>query len=193
MASPAGLRKQLLLLAVAAFMAAYAYVQYVHTPLAARLARAAKEHAALRQEIAGLEGEPINERDIRQAIAPLDRQLDQLKEQVEALVRDRLAGPESLDQIVYQVNEAALGNLLTVKEFAPAQPDKLGLPPAVAQEHRKLGRTFYRVRCSGDFLGFFGFVRDLCGLARLVNLAGLSITQSNAAEGSVEVEFVLVI
>lgn len=193
MASPTGLRKQLLLLAVVAAMAAYAYLTYVHAPLAAQLAKAAKENAALRQEVAGLEGEPINERDIRQAIAPLDQQAKELKEQVDALAQSRLAGQEALDQTVYQVNEAAGNNLLLVSELAPAPPDKLGLPPAELLEHKKLGRSFHKVRCSGDFLGFFGFVRDLSGLDRLVNLTGLTITQSSATDGSVEVEFVLVI
>lgn len=193
MASGLGKRQQVLIMIMLTIGCVYGYLRYVHDPTAARLVATVKKHNALVQEVAGLDGEPVNEAAIRESMRPLEKELAALKEEVDALTASRIAGADSRDQVVYVVNETALTNYVTIKELAPTTPDKLNLPPDEVQEFRRLDRAFYKVRCTGDFIDFYGFVSDLCRVERLVNLTGLSIVRSRDAEGQVEVEFVLVI
>ena len=67
-------------------------------------------------------------------------------------------------------HKMAQDNLVKISDISNPAPDKLNLSPAQVQEQKRLVRSFYKVRCSGDFLDFYGLVRDLCHMERLVNL-----------------------
>lgn len=193
MASGLGKRQQVLIMIMLTIVCVYGYLRYVHDPTAARLAATVKKYNALAQEVAGLDGEPVNEAAVRESMRPLEKELADLKAREEELTASRIAGAEERDQVVYVVNETALTNYVTIKELAPVAPDKLELPPDEVRDFRRMDRAFYKVRCAGDFIDFYGFVSDLCRIERLVNLTGLTIVRSKDTEGQVEVEFVLVI
>lgn len=192
MASLGG-RQQLLVMVLVSIACVYGFLRFVHDPMAAQLAAAVKKNNALVKDVTDLDGEPVNEAAIKESMKPLEKELAALKTEVAALTEQRIAGPDARPQMVYVVNETARGNYVTIRKLEPVAPDKLRLPPEEVQEYKRLGREFYLVQCTGDFLDFYRFVSELCRVDRLVNLTGLVITRSKDIDGHVEVEFVLVI
>ena len=188
-------KKQRILMAVGLdIMLAFAWMQYLYDPATKVLTKTVKDYNALVGEINTLHENPVDIRRLQASIVPLDKKLKALAQETDELKRLALATGELRDEIIFRVNDAARSSVIRVHEITPTPLEKAtNLPKNISAEFKSMDRAVFKVRCSGDFIDLFEFVRSLGKMNRLVSLESMIIFKSKEQEGHVDVEFYLAV
>ena len=188
-------KKQRIMLAIGLdIMLAFAWMQYLYDPATRALTKIVKDYNALVGEINTLNETPVDIRRVQASIAPLDKKLKAMTQETDELKRLALATGELRDEIIFRVNDAARSNVIRVHEITPTPLEKAAtLPKNIGAEFKNMDRAVFRVRCSGDFIDLFAFVRSLGQMNRLVSLESMIILKSKEQDGHVDVEFYLAV
>ncbi|GAB7079109.1 type 4a pilus biogenesis protein PilO [Megalodesulfovibrio paquesii] len=175
-------------------MLVFTWLQYMYDPASTAMNKTVKEYNALVGEINTLNQTPVDIRRAQSALPPLEKKLKALTEETDALKAAYLATGEVRDEIIFRVNDAARNNVIRVHEITPTPLEKAtALPKNVAAEFKTMDRAVFKVRCSGDFIDFFAFIRDLGRMNRLVSMESLIILKAKEQDGHVDVEFFLAV
>lgn len=193
MAKPKMTRMQQILMVIAiAVVAVYFFLNKVYDPLAARLKDVIAEHNKVVRTINTLKNQPVSTASVEASIDKLQPELRKIENEIKAQVNSVLTPTDKIEETIMQISAVAANNGLLVQDLTPAATDEIKLAPEMLQETALLKRTCYRMKIVGDFLDFFAFSKELDTVNFLVNMAGLSVTGSDA-DGRVVAELILVL
>lgn len=193
MAKPKMTRMQQILMVIAiAVVAVYFFLNKVYDPLAARLKDVIAEHNKVVRTINTLKNQPVSTASVEASIDKLQPELRKIENEIKAQVNSVLTPTDKIEETIMQISAVAANNGLLVQNLTPAATDEIKLAPEMLQETALLKRTCYRMKIVGDFLDFFAFSKELDTVNFLVNMAGLSVTGSDA-DGRVVAELILVL
>lgn len=192
MAKPKMTRLQQVLMVIAiAVVAIYFFLNKVYDPLSARLKDIIAENNKVVQTVNTLKNQPVSTASIEASIDKLLPELRKTEEHLKIQKSSVLTPTDKIEETVMQVSAVAANNGLLVQDLTPATMDESNLAAEMLQEIALLERTCYRLKIVGDFLDFYAFSKELETVDYLINIAGLSVTGSDAS-GRVVADLVLV-
>jgi hypothetical protein len=183
--------QQVLMVIAIAVVAIYFFLNKVYDPLSARLKDIIAENNKVVQTVNTLKNQPVSTASIEASIDKLLPELRKTEEHLKIQKSSVLTPTDKIEETVMQVSAVAANNGLLVQDLTPATMDESNLAAEMLQEIALLERTCYRLKIVGDFLDFYAFSKELETVDYLINIAGLSVTGSDAS-GRVVADLVLV-
>ncbi len=189
-----GKKERLMISVMLTIGMAFGWMNYLYDPAAEELEKTIKKYNGLVKEVNDLGQTPLNNDALRKRVKPLRQQKAALQAEVKMYSEALLARGEAVDEVVFQVNDAARSSVVRVHEFTPIPLKEASmLNPGLVKEFEKMERSLYKVRCSGNFLDLFSFINDVSRMERLVTLESMVIIKAKEPEGNVDMEFFLAI
>jgi Tfp pilus assembly protein PilO len=187
--------EQVLMVVAVGVIGMYFFLSKVWDPMSGELEKTITAHNKLVGELNELKNTPQGSAMIEKKIAALSPELATLEKEVADLKIELFVGEKELRDYELRVNTVARNNGIRVTEFTPLEK---GSAPYrtfayLGRDCEGLGRKGYLMSAEGNYVDFMGFVREIDGLSRVVNVTAINLVRDEYGPGRVKISAVVVL
>jgi Tfp pilus assembly protein PilO len=187
--------EQVLLVVAVGVIGMYFFLNKVWDPMSRELEKTITSHNKLVGELNELKNTPQGSAMIEKKIAALSPELTALEKEVAGLKRKLFVGENELRDYELGVNTVARNNGIRVTAFTPLEKGSASYRTFayLGRDCESIGRKGYLMSAEGNYVDFMGFVREIDGLSRVVNITAINLARDEYGPGRVKITAVVVL